>query len=591
MAYQVTARKWRPRKFGEVVAQEHITATLGNALKAGRIAQCYLFCGPRGVGKTTTARVLAKALNCAQLVDGEPCDSCDSCLSIAAGTSMNVLEIDGASNNSVDDVRELREIVRYVPTEGTYKIYIIDEVHMLSTAAFNALLKTLEEPPPHVVFLFATTEVQEVPETILSRCQRFNFRRIPSGQIAAHLGTIAASEGIDADEEALFLLANRADGALRDAESLLDQVVSFDQNKVTVETAQQVLGLVDRNVYFDVIAAIAQAESGRVLDLVAQLVDSGADVEEFVHGLTEHVRHLLCAKVHGDVDKLDVAEAERVRFAELSAHFGEEDVLRMLQTLMEVQTNRRHSLPPRFRLEMTLVRLALMGRAVDVGQLLQRLKQLETALGDGLPLAAAERTAPAPSSFTAPAPLGRSAAAEPLKAEPPPVEHSAVAPSAPVPFSPLEESIPEPPPALEVVERDHGPAGQNDAGKADEESSIAAVGDLDFARIKSDWESLIEDVRAAQPTLGIFLREAALLGLEGRVLRLAFNAEDRFPMNQVGKNREAIEKICEQKWGHSLRLECVIQQDGEAPAQEEDVPIHADPTVKSVLDTFDGELI
>ncbi|MHC4816158.1 MAG: DNA polymerase III subunit gamma/tau, partial [Planctomycetota bacterium] len=214
MAYQVTARKWRPRRFEEVVGQEHITATLTNALRTGRLAQCYLFCGPRGVGKTTTARILAKALNCAAPDGANPCDECPSCSSIAAGTSMDVLEIDGASNNSVDDVRELREAVRYVPTQGSHKIYIIDEVHMLSTAAFNALLKTLEEPPERVVFVFATTEVQEVPETILSRCQRFNFRRIPTGEIAAHLSHIAQTEGIAADEEALYLLARRADGAL-----------------------------------------------------------------------------------------------------------------------------------------------------------------------------------------------------------------------------------------------------------------------------------------------------------------------------------------------------------------------------------------
>ncbi|MDE2706625.1 MAG: DNA polymerase III subunit gamma/tau, partial [Gemmatimonadota bacterium] len=185
MAYQVTARKWRPRQFDEVVGQEHITATLKSAVHSGRIAQCYLFCGPRGVGKTTTARILAKVLNCADPRDGNPCEACDSCKSIATSTSMNVLEIDGASNNSVDDVRELREVVRYAATAGVYKIYIIDEVHMLSTAAFNALLKTLEEPPEHVVFIFATTEVQSVPDTILSRCQRFNFRRISTGQIAA----------------------------------------------------------------------------------------------------------------------------------------------------------------------------------------------------------------------------------------------------------------------------------------------------------------------------------------------------------------------------------------------------------------------
>ena len=492
---------------------------------------------------------------------------------------MNVLEIDGASNNSVDDVRELREIVRYVPTEGTYKIYIIDEVHMLSTAAFNALLKTLEEPPPHVVFIFATTEVQEVPETILSRCQRFNFRRIPAGQIAAHLEKIAAAEGIETDEEALFLLANRADGALRDAESLLDQVVSFNQDEVTVETARQVLGLVDRNVYFDLSAAIARAESGRVLGLVAELVDSGTEIEEFAHGFAEHVRHLLCAKVQGGAGKLDVAEAERTRFAELSDLFAEEDVLRMLQEVMKLETELRHSRQPRFRLEMILVRLAQMGRAVDVGRLLQRLKRLEKALEAGVPVAPVERSGS--TERTPP----------PSRSEPPPVAVPASSSRSEPPVAtgripPAPPSGPEPP--------DQSPIqmDQADAGKAAEEPSPPppAGGELNFEHVKREWESLIEDVRAAQPTLGIFLREATLLALEGKVLKLAFNPEDRFPMNQVGKNRETIEKICAQKWHQVLRLECVIQEDTQVPPRQ-DVPIQADPTVKSVLDAFDGELI
>jgi len=234
MAYIVTARKWRPQKFDEVVAQEHITTTLKNAILSERIAQCYLLCGPRGVGKTTTARIIAKALNCETRDGADPCNSCSSCLSISTATSLNVLEIDGASNNGVDDIRELREVVRYAATHGKYKIYIIDEVHMLSKPAFNALLKTLEEPPPHVVFIFATTEVQEVPQTILSRCQRYNFRRVGETRIAEHLSYIAGMEGITADMPALHLIANRADGALRDAESLFDQVIAFNESEITM---------------------------------------------------------------------------------------------------------------------------------------------------------------------------------------------------------------------------------------------------------------------------------------------------------------------------------------------------------------------
>ena len=399
MSFQVTARKWRPQLFSEVVGQEHVTATLTNALASGRVAHCYLFCGPRGVGKTTTARILAKALNCAAPGDQrDPCGECPSCAAITGGTSMDVLEIDGASNNSVDDARELREVVRYIPTEGAHKIYIIDEVHMLSKAAFNALLKTLEEPPARVVFVFATTEVQQVPETILSRCQRFNFRRISTSVIAGHLERITAAEGIDADQEALYLLAHRADGALRDAESLLDQVVSFG-GRVTTASVREVLGLVDRGVFFEITSAIAAGDGGRLLDLVASVLDEGGDLEEFVRGLVEHASHLLFTKVQGAAARLEVSEDEARRFEEAAGPLAEEDLLRIVQTLMELETEVRRSLQPRFRTELALVRLAGMGRAVDVGRLLARLSALEAAVGGGAPAAAGPRRPP---STTAP---------------------------------------------------------------------------------------------------------------------------------------------------------------------------------------------
>jgi DNA polymerase-3 subunit gamma/tau len=566
MAYQVTARKWRPRKFDEVVAQDHITTTLKNAISSERIAQCYLLCGPRGVGKTTTARILAKALNCSQRAGADPCDTCESCKSIASGTSMNVLEIDGASNNSVEDIRELREVVRYAATEGTYKIYIIDEVHMLSTAAFNALLKTLEEPPAHVVFIFATTEVQAVPDTILSRCQRFNFRRVAAGQIAGHLRVIADKEGIAADERALFLLANRADGALRDAESLFDQVVSLNAEGISAEAVEQVLGLVDRTIYFEVMESIRQADSAGVIDAIDRAVEAGAEVEEFTHGLVELLRHILLAKVRESADKLDVAEEDRVRYEELSEALATEDIMRMLQVLMDLESELKRSVSPRFRLELALVRLAHMGRAVDVGELLLKLNALQESAPPRSTASARERTDPPsrPAPAKAPPPVSR----PPVQAEVPPPGPSDMNAQAPVEAAPRREEVSMP------AEREGG-------------------GHIDFEQLAARWDELVEAVRGEQPALAIFLKGARLLGLDGKSVRLGFVADDRFPMAQVVKNRESIEAICAERLGDTLRLNCVVAdedaQEGESKKKVE-TP-QGDPTVKSILDAFDGELV
>ncbi len=319
MSYRVFARKYRPQTFGEVVGQGHITRTLENAIAQNRLAQAYLFVGPRGIGKTSTARILAKALNCEKGPTITPCGACDACREIAEGNSLDVLEIDGASNNSVDHVRELRENAAYAPARGPYKIYLVDEVHMLSTAAFNALLKTLEEPPPHVKFIFATTEAQKVPATITSRCQRFDLRRIPADLIAAHLQHIATQEKITLESAAAEAVANGADGGLRDAESMLDQLVAFCGETITGEDVLTVFGFTSRETVETLCARIFSQDAGAALALVAEQAAAGKDLSRLMADVIGHLRDLLVRSVQPG----GTAALPRERLLTLLEHFAE----------------------------------------------------------------------------------------------------------------------------------------------------------------------------------------------------------------------------------------------------------------------------
>jgi DNA polymerase III subunit gamma/tau len=334
MAYQVLARKWRPQNFSDVVGQEHVTQTLVNAIRADRLAHAYLFAGPRGVGKTSVARILAKAINCEEGEPGKPCNQCLSCTEITSGSSVDVQEIDGASNRGIDEIRELRGNINYLPSSSKYRVYIIDEVHMLTLPAFNALLKTLEEPPPHVKFIFATTEPHKVPVTILSRCQRFDFKRIPIHDIVHHLDNIAREEGVHISNTALSLIAREAEGGMRDAESLLDQVVSFAG--MTVEDAQvtDILGIIDRELLFQISASIIEGDMKACLQMVDGIYNHGHDMKAFYRNLMQQFRDLLVSLISPENSLMELPEGDRERARQQAEKAGRERLQIILNFLI-----------------------------------------------------------------------------------------------------------------------------------------------------------------------------------------------------------------------------------------------------------------
>ena len=386
MTYEVLARKWRPQVFQDVIGQEHITQTLMNAIKNDRLAHAYLFSGARGVGKTSVARILAKAVNCEKGEPGIPCNRCHSCTEITNGASVDVQEIDGASNRGIDEIRELRENIKYMPTASRFRIYIIDEVHMLTLPAFNALLKTLEEPPAHVKFIFATTEPHKVPVTILSRCQRFDFKRIPLNRMVQHLEHIARAEGIEISKSGVGLIAREAEGSMRDAESLLDQVASFAGAKVEDAHILDILGIIDREIIFETSRAIIEGSPEKCLEIVERIYNYGYDIKEFYRAMMDHFRNLLVCLIAPDSD-MDMTEGDREETRRQAEMAGIETLQQVLNLLVIREVDLRHTLHPRLLLETLMIKLCRIGEILSFDQLIQKIASLEKRLtsSTGLP--------------------------------------------------------------------------------------------------------------------------------------------------------------------------------------------------------------
>ena len=549
--YIVTARKWRPMKFESVAGQEHVTRTLRNAISSDRLAHAYLFSGPRGVGKTTTARLLAKAVNCARPEDANPCGVCENCTGITEGRNFDVQEIDGASNRGIDEIRNLREAVRYPPTTCTYKVYIIDEVHMLTKEAFNALLKTLEEPPPHVLFIFATTELSKVPATILSRCQRFDFRRIPHAQIMANLSTIAHEEGLQVEDDALSLIARKGDGSLRDAQSLFDQVIALCGTNVTMAGMQEALNIVGVDVHFRVTDLMQQQDATSVLLLVDELMSGGFDLRDFLGGLLEHLRNLLIARVVGNTSLIEASDVTRTRYSETAAKFSVSDLLRAQRLVHGTDQALRFTAQSRFRLEADMVQLVTMPRAVDLAGLIDGIEELKkggiVAAPAPLPGLRPLPPAPAPAArAVAPSPASPPPAAPALSAgsrvtTPPPSRPPLRPPQAPA------EKAPQPSPQ---------PAGQGRTVNEDE--------------VRSRWAEFAAEVSRRKITLGAVLSGATFLGVNNGTIRV--ECVDEFQVSSIQHSREVLGEIIQSVFSARGTMQGELAAGHGAPAVKEEHP-------------------
>jgi DNA polymerase III subunit gamma/tau len=427
MSYQVLARKWRPQRFDDVVGQQAVTRTLRNAISSGRIAQAFVFAGSRGCGKTTTARILARALNCVKGPTAEPCGECEACVEIAQGRDMDVIEIDAASHTGIDNIREVVIAgLSIAPARDRYKVFIIDEVHQLSTPSFNALLKSIEEPPPHVVFMMATTELHKIPDTILSRAQVFEFKSIPAKAIVAQLRRIADAEKLEVPDAALALVARAAEGSMRDAQSALDQVMAFAGATITVEDVSTVLGLVGRDLLFDLIEAVADEDGPRAFALADRAVESGHDLKLVIRDLARVVRDIMILSVDparaGDGE---LAEGELERLKLLAGRFSREDLLRAFDVLAKAEQDLRAAAHPRYHFEMALLRWMHVRKLVPLAEVLE---QLGSGGGVRAQASAAPRPASGPARPAATTAAARSATARPAA----PVEREAPVAAAPV---------------------------------------------------------------------------------------------------------------------------------------------------------------
>ena len=550
MSYQVLSLKLRPQRFDEVVGQTHVTRTLQNAIGLDRVAHGYIFSGPRGVGKTTTARILAKVLNCKNPKDTNPCGTCVNCTEITQGSNLDVQELDGASNRGIDEMRDLREAVKYPPNNSKYRIYIIDEVHMLTREAFNALLKTLEEPPPHVIFIMATTDAHKVPATILSRTQRFDFKHISINDISEYLKQILESENIKYDTDGIRLIAQKADGSLRDSLSLLDQTIAYASDALDVETIRDVLGIIKENVFLNIIQTIEKRDHKEVIHQLSQLIDAGYAIPDFISGFNEFLRNCMIQKT-GESAKLDLSE-NSLNWLQTGCRFSTADFLRMLDLSLQFASKLRFLQQPQISLEALFIKLSMMDASVDIASILS---------GEVPKTISVKKPEPKKSTIPTEDSISSPVQTEPIDS-PQPTENNPVT---------EKLTIPTPPAVSEPVPQQ--------------------VRNLTLEDFNNSWTEIIEGLEEKNSKIAHFLEEAKLSSFDGKQLLIELVNGHRFHLKTLEKDAEQIASVINDKLNQKIRIKFHIQENNEEKPEKKKPESAEHPLFMKVLETFEGEII